>query len=154
MTINRIRLWIFGLWTLTVAILAWCFIFQPASSEPADEYVKWLSVRLLHFGLPWFLDLLAVLAIAFSLERTKGGRGLWILAAWTIITAVLVWDVVFRSASIEPVYGYTTYWKWVSAGFLDFVFPALFGLLIALWAALWLDSRWLGYRRPDGSTEK
>jgi hypothetical protein len=131
-----------------IATLAWWFIFQPAASESADEYKKWLIVRLLHFGLPWFLDLLVVLAIAFSLERTRGGRRLWILAGWTIVTAALVWSVVFRSASAEPAYGYTTYWKWVTAGLLDFSFPCLFSLLVALWVALWLNSRLAEHRRP------
>ncbi|OLC97995.1 MAG: hypothetical protein DMG35_15260 [Acidobacteria bacterium] len=137
MTSKGRRLWILVLWTIAFVAFAWFFIPRPAWDD--DEYVKWFIFGMLAFGPRWFLDFLVVLVIAFSLERRRGLHRLYILCVWALITAGAVWLNVLRPP-IPPSTSFQHSLQ-LQARLHLFAFPWLFGLLVALWIALWAEKK-------------
>jgi hypothetical protein len=120
-------------WTLFVIGFVWIFYVRPPHD---DEYEKWLFVSLLGTAMPWIFCSIPVLLIVFSLETRKRPRRVWITTIWTAIVACVAWvqlQPIFQSPAIDIG---SRSWR------VDvFAYPWLFGLLIALWIALWLEKK-------------
>ncbi len=137
MTSKRRRLFIAALWIVALFIFGWFLMPRPSWDD--DEYAKWFTVGMLHFGIHWFPDFLVVLLIVFSLERRRGAPRLYILCVWVLITAGTVWRIVIRAVS-PPGSPYEQS-LWLRASLDLFALRWLFLLLAALWLSLWLEER-------------
>src|SRR5262249_6843971 len=104
---KRRRAFIYGAWGLAILVV-WFLIPRPPRD---DEFTKWFYASILVYGVPWFLDLSLALLAALSLEQRGGKRRRWIVALWTLTLACFLWSRVFRSASLLPVDGNSTYSK-------------------------------------------
>lgn len=132
MTRTGRQLLILGTWALLVIAVEWTFVVRPSADD--DEYARWLFFSMLGVGMPWLFDSIVVLLIAFSLERQKRRRRLWIAGIWTLIVACVAWiqfQPVLRPPAIDM--------AWLGERLEVFAYPWLFGLLIALWITLWLE---------------
>lgn len=101
-----------------------------------DEFAKWFFASAIFSGVPWAVNLVIVLLIAFSLEKRTGLARCWILTVWSF---VLVWDLfgyLRGGVIVNPVWQSA-----IQASLEAFAFPDLFAFLIILWLAMALESR-------------
>jgi hypothetical protein len=118
-------------------VVGWFLMPRPSWDD--DEYAKWFVFGVFHFGFRWLPDFLFVLLIAFSLERRRSSRRLYILCAWALVTAGVFWlDVIHP---VSPPGSPFEHSLWLRASLDLFAFSWLFVLLIALWICLWLEGR-------------
>lgn len=132
------RLWILGLWAVTLFAVIWFLVPRPPWDD--EEYAKWLMAGMIAFGLPWLLDFLVVLPIAFSLERRWGLARLRILGVWALVVTGAAWFNVIHPKIWENATPFDRL-MWRRTLLHVFAFPWLFSLLIALWIALWLERK-------------
>jgi hypothetical protein len=125
---------ILATWTLLVIAVEWIFVVRPSAGD--GESASQVFASIVDVGMPWLFDTVAVLLIAFSLERRKRRRRLWIAAIWTLIVACVAWiqfQPVLRPPDIDM--------GWLRERLQVFAYPWLFVLLLALWIAFWLEKR-------------
>jgi H+/gluconate symporter-like permease len=138
MTSKGRRLSILVVWAVALFPVIWFLVPRPPSGD--EEYTEWLILGMLALGLRWFLDFLLVLPIAFSLEKRSGLTRLCILGAWTLVVAAAAWFDVIRPQIWDNATPFDRS-EWRRTLLHIFAFPRLFGLLIALCIALWLEKR-------------
>jgi hypothetical protein len=125
---------ILATWTLLVIAVAWIFVVRPSADD--GESASRVFSSILDVGMPWLFDTVAVLLIAFSLERRKRRRRLWIAGIWTLLVACVAW-IQFQPVLRPP----TIDMGWLRERLQVFAYPWLFVLLLALWIAFWLEKR-------------
>lgn len=128
------KIFVIAAWLIFSTGAVWALVPRPATDD--SEYWRWFLFGTVFLAIRIIIDLLIILIICISLAERLTRARIWILSLWTLgLAGPALLVACEEGLKVDPVWA-----RSLKDSLWVFAYPYLFGLLLVLLLALWLEA--------------